>query len=366
MNYKHPGFIKHNLFTWLIIVGAIVAIIFSVLWLNRLEETNVERNNKALINDVSVFYTEKEISALIYDDQYIWMGGKDGIFLIDPITGKTIKDKATDIHMTYTASMCKTEDGSIWVAHEKGITIFKDEIRTDYSAPDILEGRANTIITDKDGSVWVGTQSGAIHFKMINGDWVIDSMLDEKTGLAEPTVNAIAVDGMEKLWFGSYLGNNSGGISILKDESWEYISIEEGLPHRYVTSILPLNNDYMLVGSGHLDRGGLALFERLKNKYVLHSTFTTEDGMPGEKIRHLYKDRNERLWITTESDGILICNNYLDLLNKEVNGIYLTTKNGLSDNEIKVIIETEDFYWLGGRVGLTRINKSTIDDLFIN
>lgn len=359
-------FLIDNMMTGFIIIGALVVSIISILWFVNQEHSDKDEAQDLLLENIFVFFPDKEISALLFDGEYIWMGGRDGVYLIEPQSGEIVKEIANDIQMTYTAGMCRTKDGSIWIGHENGITIFKDEIRIDYSSPDIPKGRVNSIIEDKEEGVWAGIQSGAAHFILESDCWTIDKILDSNSGLIEDTVNTIGIDSMGGLWFGSYLGKNTGGISILRSDVWEYISVKEGLPHRYVTSIIPIDNEYMLVGVGHLDRGGMALFEKQNNDFKLHATYSVEDGLPGEKIRQLYLDDKKHLWITSESDGLLICDSYEELFNAQLEGIYLTTQNGLSDNEVKVIIEAEGFYWLGGRIGLTRIENTTIEQLFTN
>jgi len=74
-------------------------------------------------------------------------------------------------------------------------------------------------------------------------------------------------------------------------------------------------------------------------------------------------DSKSRLWITSESNGLLICNSYEELFKQRLDGVHLTVKEGLSDNEIKTILQAEGYYWLGGRFGLTRIKQDTIEEL---
>ena len=49
-----------------------------------------------------------------------------------------------------------------------------------------------------------------------------------------------------------------------------------------------------------------------------------------------------------------------DGLKKLLSGLIFTMEHGLSDNEIKCMEETEEYYWLGGKYGLTLIRKSYI------
>jgi len=356
---------RHKIRTAGILLALMFVMVVAILWLLNQEKMNQEQLRQQKLENIAVFFPEEEISALLFDGHYIWVGGRGGVFLMDPETGKKIKTVAKDIEMIYTAGICQTSDGSIWVGHAQGITVFNGEERLDYGFPEIPKGRVNTIIKDQTGGVWAGVQSGAVHFTRRKDGWGITQVLSGQTGLRDNVVNAIGIDRWKAIWFGSYLGEGIGGISILKENKWEYFSVAEGLPHRFVTSILPLVNGSTLVGCGHLDRGGMALFQQTRDGIKIDSVYSTANGLPGEKIRHLYLDSKKHLWITSESDGLLICPSDKTLAKKQLRGVYLTVHNGLSDNEIKTIIETEKYYWLGGRVGITRIDKATIELLFV-
>lgn len=346
-----------------VLVLSFTVVVFVVIMLFRIQGDKKDIAKKEIIEGINVLFPQEEISALYYDSNVLWAGGRDGVYFIDSKADLRVSAVFNDIRMTYNASFCHSRDGSLWIGHEDGITVIKDGMRIDYSSPQIPGGRVNTIMCDTEGGVWAGIQGGAVHFSWRNNSFVIDKTLTASSGLSEDTVNAISEDAQNGIWFGSYLAKKSGGISILRDGKWQYISTEQGLPHQYINAILPIGGKYMLVGTGHLDRGGLALFEVDGENIDLKACYTVENGLPGEKIRYLFLDSKGYLWITTESDGILICPSYRELFQQELRGVYLTTKNGLSDNEVKTIIEAEGYYWLGGRHGLTRIASSVIDKL---
>jgi len=346
------------------IVISLFLILLTSICLLQFQQKEKEKLENQKLDGLNIFFPKNEISALLYDGKHIWIGGRDGVYLINPQSGNIIKEIAKDIHMTYTAGICQLEDDSVWVGHENGVTIFNDNQRIDFTSPQIPSGRVNTVVSDGSIGVWAGTQMGAVHFLKKDGNYVVDKILTSKDGLKEDAVNTIALRGEHSIWFGAYLANKVGGISILNDDKWQYFSVQQGLPHRYITANIPISEEYMLVGLGHLDRGGMALFRCDENQTVLETTYSVDDGLPGEKIRQLYLDSKEHLWITSESDGLLICPSYKSLHELPLEGKYLTKKDGLSDNEIKTIIEAEGYYWLGGRYGLTRIEAATIEDFF--
>lgn len=291
-----------------------------------------------------------EISALYTDGQRVYVGTNKGLHIYDAGT-KEMVDNIEDITMVYAAGMVSDDEGGLWIGHEKGLThLFSDGRQELFSFPQIPKGRVNAVAC-RDGYVYAGTYNGGVRLKQTNGKWEVDQLMNKEWGLISDSVNMILpLD--EGILIGSYLDTN-GGLTYISDKGWtQCIDINGGLPHPYVTSAVSLGDGRILVGSGYMRDGGLALLELDADSIRVLNTYSKDEGMPGEKIRYLYVD-DKSLWITTEYDGILINikpenGDYL-----EGEGVYLTENNGLSDNEIKCIVGTSGYYWLGGKYGLT-------------
>ena len=303
----------------------------------------------------------KEVSALYFDGINVWVGGNDGVIVYDEKTLEEVR-RIADLKLVYSTGMEQTPDGMMWIGHEDGVTGFaivdgKEKNRIDFSYPDIPKGRVNTI--EWDGKkLWIGTYDGAaclVQSKDTVG-WKVEAFYGKSNGLCSDSVNVIRKT-QDSLWFASYLDTESGGISIMDGNKMQCLTVEDGLPHPYITSLENLGDGRMLVGTGYMDTGGLALIQRGENGYQVMETYGKEQGVPGEKVRQLFLDSRGYLWITTEYDGILVINYKKDELKIPFDGIYYTEENGLSDNEIKCIVETDENYWLGGKYGLTLIPK---------
>lgn len=306
-----------------------------------------------------VFCSGEEISALFSTEDCLWIGGRDGIKRLDCKTGEIIDYVAKDLELIYAAEICRSEDGSIWVGHNDGVTVFtQDGTRMDFSAPDLTGGRVNSILCVED-RVWVGSMEGANLLELQDEIWTVSKKYTKEDGLLADPVNVMA-DFEGQILFGSYLDNRPGGISILTSSGWQYLTVEDGLAHPYINAILPVE-DKILVACGQLTSGGLNQIEAEKGSLKITDTFDTQDSIPGEKVRWLYLDNNGFLWITTESDGLILTQ--AAELTHPIDGIVLTWEQGLSDNEIKKIAETNDYYFLAGRYGLTRIEKQALMNL---
>lgn len=341
------------------ILSILLVVLVAAGWL--LTQAGQEEHTETITekrNDLSVFLPGQEISALFDDGDALWVGGKDGILLLDRLTGESVKTLDAKIEMVYAADICQTQDGTVWAGHSGGLTAFSPEGAElfSFAAPEIPGGRVNALLPDGDG-LWIGTERGAACLGPGAGTWRVAETFTTATGLIANHVSCIARVG-DALWFGAYLSGQSGGLSIRSPQGWQYLSVDKGLPHRYINAILPLPGGQVLVGTGHLNRGGLAELSRDDGGWQVTRVWNTSQGIPGEKVRQLFQDSENRLWITTESHGLLLCDAVSALDAFSVTGLHLTVESGLSDNEIKCIVETEDCFWLGGRLGLTRMERT--------
>lgn len=324
----------------------------------RIRRRTREERQKPL-EGFTVFCSGEEISALYPAGDSLWVGGRDGVKRLDIQTGERIDYVAEDLELIYAAGIVEGEDGSVWVGHNAGVTRFSpDGGRQDFAPPALTGGRVNTLLY-ADGRVLAGTMEGASLLEEQNGVWNVTGTYTKENGLLADPVNVLARREGE-LWFGSYLDHRPGGISILTDGGWQYLTVEEGLAHPYINALLPLE-DRVYAACGQLTSGGLNQIERQGDRYEITDTFDRADGIPGEKVRWLYLDSSGYLWITTESDGLLLTKG--TELSHPIEGVVLTWEQGLSDNEIKSIVETDAYYFLAGRYGLTRIEKQAVEKL---
>lgn len=334
-------------FTFAVLI--ILVLFFSNVYVNDLNS----QNETIIKYGFDIIEKDCEISALYSFDNLLYVGTNNGLHVYD-ISTKDMIMNIDDINMIYTASIIGDNKEGVWVGHETGLSHFtKDFVRQDYKYPDIPKGRVNTIVK-VENKIYCGTYNGAaILEEAMNGNkWDVVRILNKSTGLLSDSVNVI-LPLKESVMFGSYQDLN-GGITIVNDNGTiQYLTKENGLPHTYITSAINYD-DYLLVGTGFMNEGALVKICKIDDEYIIEKVFTKYDGLPGEKIRFLFADADE-LWITTESDGVLI-----SAQNKKV---YLTKNNGLCDNEIKCIIKANNEYYLGSKYGLNYINDYKIKEI---
>lgn len=291
----------------------------------------------------------EEISAMVLRDDMLWAGGADGLFLIDIASGKCLAQNHVEAQMKYTRAILLDQYDHLWVGHDGGLSCFDGSkwtaITTENGLPD---NRVNAIAEDSHGQIWAGTWGGAVKIENhtnIDENRIIGS-LSVSNGLLSDMVNVILPDHQGGLWFGSY-NSRIGGVSYLaNDGKWQYWTIDNALPHNYVTSIFQDDNQDVWVGTGLLDRGGAVVFRFESGQWTVARTLTKDQGLAGEKVRSIFQDDRGIMWLGSEYDGVTV----LDPQGWQI----LSKASGLSDNEVKVMVQDHrGILWMGTRYGIT-------------
>ena len=333
-------------------MGLLIAIAAVGLWLAREKPPPAPR-----LAGIETALEDQECACLLPDGEVIYVGGVDGLYLLDAATlayqekleipGGPALQLVSALHIT--------PDGALWVAHNRGISVRLHGVwRTFGKADGLLDLRANCFCP-ADGGLWAGTWGGAYFFAETNGVYAIETSFTMDNGLTDNMINAIHADADGTLWFGAYYhADTPCGLSILRGGKFTYRSVAEGLPHSFITSICALPDGTHYIGCGHLERGGLAVVSEPLGGFAVSQVYTEQDGLPGPKVRALYYDSAGRLWVATENDGLLIIANP-NPEDTRLTGVYAKKENGLPDNEIKQIIEHEGYVYLAAKRGIARI-----------
>jgi signal transduction histidine kinase len=138
-----------------------------------------------------------------------------------------------------------------------------------------------TVLATHDGALWTGANCGGIsrfdgtHFQTFN----------EKNGLLNSCVFALAEDTNGDLWIGTW----NGGAFRYHDGTFTQYSKAQGMVDDRVISIIVAHDGTIWFGT----RGGLS---RLRNGEFRN--FTKEDGLSGT-INRIFEDRAGVIWIGT-------------------------------------------------------------------
>ena len=144
-------------------------------------------------------------------------------------------------------------------------------------------------------------------------------------------------------------------ISVLaesaKRETFEHISIDEGLSNEYVTSIFQDSKGYMWIGT--ID--GLNRYdgERIK---VYNCSINRENSLSSTYINDIEEDSRGNIWVATDSGLDIIDINTDTIIN--VNNIERKNKDKIQNLKITTLLKDnkEDIMWVGTENGLMKID----------
>lgn len=312
-----------------------------------------KKDSNSVRSGFTVINPPEEVSAMVLVNDYIWAGGRDGLYKIDTATAKVVSYPEKSMGMKYIRALLIDSSKALWVGHDNGLSRLSGGAWTTFTKEEGLsDNRVYSLAVDAKGRLWVGTWSGANVFEGGN-----IRTLTMKEGLLDDMVNVILGDKWGGMWFGSYIAQK-GGISYLSpQDKWSYYNIDNGLPHNYVTSLYEDTSGYVWAGTGLLDKGGASVFKLKDDKWNIIETITKSEGLAGEKVRSLYQDNRGVMWLGSEYDGVTI------ILNGKCK--IITSQDGLSDNEVKAMVQDKNGnMWFGTRYGITKVDAEFLNSLY--
>ncbi|MFN0157328.1 MAG: two-component regulator propeller domain-containing protein [Bacteroidota bacterium] len=272
---------------------------------------------------------------------------------------------------------CLYEDmqGTVWVGNIAGQLLRYDEKSVPAFSPfprakEVLRGGVVTAIHELNSApdiLWIGTGgSGVIRLNTSTGETTrfLHSPTNPNT-LSSNVVNAIADDGLGRLWIGT---NN--GLNMLDPES--------GNCARYVLKRSVSTSDSLQLLSNSVwtilrDRkstqpvlwigtiGGWMSRLDVGSGTFIHLTDSTTPALHNRSITTLLQDSTGVLWIGTYSGGL----KRLDPLRQVIADF--TMNEGLSNNMIQGILQDEQgLLWLSTNNGISRLNPLTEEVLTLD
>lgn len=285
-----------------------------------------------------------EIADIVYFKGYLYAGGMEGVFKINP---NDYSYEKIDIGEVFLVKDLIIDDDYLYIGHDGGIIIYDgqeyDSILDKTSM--VQDIRVNYLMFDNETNLWVGTYSGVLI--NIENKW---NAITTDDGLMANTVFLIMQDSYGGIIFGHYASSNCG-VSYLKNNEWTYFTVDEGLPHNYVTAGIEVDNKLYLT-TGFYDVGGIAIFDILPDDISISRNIVREWGKYGSKARSINID-NDLLWIGTEYNGVCIM--------KGEEFVKFDIDDGLISNEVKSIyFDEQGMVWLGTKKGISIVNKLEI------
>jgi len=216
----------------------------------------------------------------------------------------------------------------LWVATSAGLARFDGvgfTVFTPANAPGLLDDRLTTMAAGRDGALWIGTSGeGVIRYRDGKFAQVAASELPDRTvralvadsagvGGSGPRQDSPSMKAERSALFsgrqpavgcalvfssigGTVWAGTNSGLKKIEHGSITTYTVEDGMPGNPVWGLTDASNGDLWVGTRP---GGLSLFH---NGHFRN--YTERDGLTHNAIIALKRDRDGNLWIGTEGGGL--------------------------------------------------------------
>ena len=263
----------------------------------------------------------------------IWFGTDGGgISLYCRQKFKNIRD-TNGLPNSFVFSTVEAENGDLWFGTFGGGIVRFDG--SDYESFSIEQGLPskfiNDLLIDSNNDLWIGTQNNGI----IRFDGSFFYHYNKTNGLVNDDVKTIEEFGSDSIWIGT-----NAGLQFI--HSGELYTIETEITSLRVRSLENEKNQKLYVGT---ENEGLLIYNKDEFKQI-----TIESGLPTDDINSLHIDQSDAKWLGTVGKGLVrMQNDTIEIIDKS---------RGLSHNSVWMIVEDhKGKIWAGTERGLNEVIK---------
>ncbi len=238
-------------------------------------------------------------------DGTIWIGTTKGVARREP-DGRFVTVAGPDRlpHASVTA-LAEDWSGTIWIGTVQGIATWKDGQTVRHDHDGFPTAQILALFLSRDGSMWIGTQgAGAARYRA--GKLRAYTAED---GLQSMNIGAVSEDRYGTVWIGTL----DRGVGRFRNDRFDFATDSLGIGNQAISSFLEDREGNLWIGSAH----GLT---RVSEGSVV--SYTTAQGLRGNKVRTVHAGRDGTLWIGT-GGGV-----------QTLDGRYVSKDHGLTSNVI--------------------------------
>ncbi|MCU7549251.1 ATP-binding protein [Chitinophagaceae bacterium LB-8] len=241
------------------------------------------------------------VKAILTDNENnLWVGLHSGGVNVLNSSGKKLKEFRKNqlpdaINSDELSCLMQDDKNRIWIGHQEyGINIYDtkakrmEQFETVYPGK-ILPTKAITFLfEDSRKNIWIGTKQGLSMLQ--TADHALKTFLKKNYAgqLKSDYINCVAEDEKGIIWIGTYTG-----LSYYNPETKSFgtFTSSDGLSGNKVVGILVDNSNNLWISTNN----GLSRLDRSRRRF---NTFNTYDGLPGNVFNYnsFYKDNEGRLY----------------------------------------------------------------------
>ena len=279
----------------------------------------------------------------------------------------------------YIQDIYEDMEGNLWFASfGAGISVLRDQTFLFYEFEDPNFGSNVLSLVEVGDEYWLGGETGIL-INDVNGNR--KDYLGNLSGLPSDKIISLFFDGKNTVWAGT---SRSGiyKLDVKTKRAVRFFSSKNSLENT-INDLVGINDTIWCATNS-----GIIEFDLLKGN-IKHTT--TIEGLPHNKVRDLYLDRNNNLWVATRSNGLYNYSRkkelkieagaeleFISIAEDQTGHLwaitsgdgvfefssdtlrYYSTNNGLRSNYCySVEADARGDIWIGHRLGMSRIDKTS-------
>ncbi len=321
--------------------------------------------------------SQSSIFCILQDNRgFMWFGTEDGLNKYDGYTFYIYRNSPQDpysIGYNYIRDICEDcENGKsiLWIgtyggglnkfdtAIEKFVT-YKSDPRNNNT---ISNNFIKSLCKDEQGFIWIGTEQGLNRLNPRTEKFIsFYHEPDKSQSLSDDNINVVYVDTYGILWVGTHRGGvNKIEFSDIDQDSIDIIHYQHdehnnrSISSNSVTSMYEDHSGRLWIGT---DDGTINLFDRQKKQFTRYSYHQKESvSISNDDITAIGEDKQGLLWVGTKGHGIHVFNPHTYRFLSSQENIY--SFRSLSNDEIfSIYQDRSNILWIGTDVGLNKYNQ---------
>ncbi|MGV3704054.1 MAG: two-component regulator propeller domain-containing protein [Arcticibacter sp.] len=297
--------------------------------------------------------SQSNVTSIVKDQRgFLWFATRDGLNRYDGYQIKTYhydREDKTSLSSSYVSVVYVDPKGRMWVGTSAGLDLYDPVSDTfKHYRPYKTDTYVKTILQDRDGRMWIGTKAGLFLFSPEKNRF--ESFFHDNAdpnSISNNDINVITQFNERYVWFGTTKGLNRLDLKTRKFRRY-LTAMEAGRQIvGSVKGIVKGQDDFIWVA--HEGRG-LSKLDQHNGHLVSISKRHPGSGLPSDNLIAMQMGRDGRLWIGTESDGLIIYDYLHDKYEQYKHDSF--DESTISHNIVRTIFhDPAGIVWLGTNSG---------------
>ena len=300
----------------------------------------------------------------------LWIGADDSLNRYDPATGsfKQYRSPNNDCGTVAIAhDIIEDQDGVIWLATDDGVTALdpatsKTTCHRPRYTPGVGETRIIAMAAIPDGTLWITSSEGLYALDRRSGKVTRHIKLETPSGrkfVSTGFPSRPFQDSTGRLWFGLSSGGDLASVDVASGEVTVYAFRNGGLAPNASSGVMSIQEDRdraLWLGTAKL--GLVKLTPDRAQAIWYQSNPDDPDGLRGDLVVGLFKDRDASFWSTTKAGSVYRFDTERPRFRSYRH--HQAGPQSLGKGSVTAVYaEDPDTLWIGTDRGLNRVDRTT-------